>query len=93
MRLDAKPAISTVTLGGPGRQKRFRGCAARIKPLFSLSFIHFTSLYMAPSAVVGDGVGIAHLPNQRHKIVSKRGVNFTVMVCGKLRLDDVLAKQ
>ncbi|KAL1932353.1 hypothetical protein VTP01DRAFT_9409 [Rhizomucor pusillus] len=38
---------------------------------------------MAPSAVVGDGVGIAHLPNQRHKIVSKRGVNFTVMVCGE----------
>ncbi|KAI8147536.1 Septin-domain-containing protein [Fennellomyces sp. T-0311] len=37
---------------------------------------------MAPSAI-SDGVGIAHLPNQRHKIVSKRGANFTLMVCGE----------
>lgn len=36
---------------------------------------------MSPSA--SSGVGIAHLPNQRHKIVSKRGANFTLMVCGK----------
>lgn len=36
---------------------------------------------MAPSAMP-DGVGVAHLPNQRHKIVSKRGANFTLMVCG-----------
>ncbi|KAL0084130.1 putative septin [Phycomyces blakesleeanus] len=38
---------------------------------------------MSPSALTSDGVGIAHLPNQRHKIVSKRGANFTVMVCGE----------
>ncbi|KAI7871083.1 Septin-domain-containing protein [Spinellus fusiger] len=38
---------------------------------------------MSPSSLVTDGVGIAHLPNQRHKIVSKRGANFTVMVCGE----------
>lgn len=37
---------------------------------------------MSPSA--SSGVGIAHLPNQRHKIVSKRGANFTLMVCGKI---------
>ncbi|KAG2212377.1 putative septin [Mucor mucedo] len=36
---------------------------------------------MSPSA--SSGVGIAHLPNQRHKIVSKRGANFTLMVCGE----------
>jgi len=28
-------------------------------------------------------IGVAHLPNQRHKIVSNKGVNFTVMVCGE----------
>lgn len=39
---------------------------------------------MSPSA--SSGVGIAHLPNQRHKIVSKRGANFTLMVCGKFIL-------
>ncbi|KAI8880813.1 putative septin [Backusella circina FSU 941] len=36
---------------------------------------------MPPSA--SSGVGVAHLPNQRHKIVSKRGANFTLMVCGE----------
>ncbi|KAI9337832.1 Septin-domain-containing protein [Pilaira anomala] len=30
-----------------------------------------------------DGVGIAHLPNQRHKIISKRGAHYTLMVCGE----------
>lgn len=29
-----------------------------------------------------DPVGIAHLPNQRHKIVAKRGTTFNLMVCG-----------
>ncbi|KAG0168361.1 hypothetical protein DFQ28_006697 [Apophysomyces sp. BC1034] len=38
---------------------------------------------MSPSALVPGGVGVAHLPNQRHKIVSKRGANFTLMVCGE----------
>ncbi|KAI8799873.1 Septin-domain-containing protein [Cladochytrium replicatum] len=28
-------------------------------------------------------VGIANLPNQRHKLVSKKGTNFTVMVVGE----------
>lgn len=31
-----------------------------------------------------DGVGIAHLPNQRHKIISKRGAHYTLMVCGNV---------
>ena len=32
---------------------------------------------------VGAGIGIANLPNQRHKIVAKSGANFTLMVCGR----------
>ncbi|KAF9437718.1 hypothetical protein BGZ76_011496 [Entomortierella beljakovae] len=35
------------------------------------------------SSQVGSGIGIANLPNQRHKIVAKRGANFTLMVCGE----------
>lgn len=42
---------------------------------------------MSPSA--SSGVGVAHLPNQRHKIVSKRGANFTLMVCGKSDIQGV----
>ncbi|KAI9017371.1 Septin-domain-containing protein [Gaertneriomyces semiglobifer] len=34
---------------------------------------------MAPSALVG----IANLPNQRHRIVSRKGANFTMMVVGE----------
>jgi cell division control protein 12 len=30
-----------------------------------------------------DGIGIANLPNQRHKIVAKRGTHFTLMVVGE----------
>jgi hypothetical protein len=40
---------------------------------------------MSPSAV-SNGIGIADLPNQRHKIVAKRGTNFTLMVVGKYSL-------
>ncbi|KAJ1923127.1 Septin spn4 [Tieghemiomyces parasiticus] len=29
------------------------------------------------------GIGIANLPNQRHKIVTKKGTNFTLMVVGE----------
>jgi cell division control protein 12 len=38
---------------------------------------------MSPSAVATNGIGIADLPNQRHKIVAKRGTNFTLMVVGE----------
>lgn len=38
---------------------------------------------MAPSATSSSGIGIANLPNQRHKIVTQRGANFTLMVCGE----------
>lgn len=38
---------------------------------------------------VGAGIGIANLPNQRHKIVAKRGANFTLMVCGMFRVYSV----
>ncbi|KAG9289132.1 hypothetical protein G9A89_022441 [Geosiphon pyriformis] len=39
---------------------------------------------MSPSAVsTTNGIGIANLPNQRHKIVAKRGTNFTLMVVGE----------
>ncbi|KAF4565501.1 hypothetical protein EYR40_002424 [Pleurotus pulmonarius] len=30
-----------------------------------------------------DGIGIANLPNQKHKIVAKRGAHFTMMVVGE----------
>ncbi|KAG8895789.1 hypothetical protein FRC01_012191, partial [Tulasnella sp. 417] len=29
------------------------------------------------------GIGIANLPNQRHKIVAKQGAHFTIMVVGE----------
>jgi cell division control protein 12 len=41
---------------------------------------------MAPSATSSPGIGIANLPNQRHKIVTQRGANFTLMVCGEYHL-------
>ncbi|KAJ3077483.1 hypothetical protein HDU99_001154 [Rhizoclosmatium hyalinum] len=36
----------------------------------------------APAKASNVSVGIANLPNQRHKIVSRKGTNFTVMVVG-----------
>lgn len=33
-----------------------------------------------------EPVGIANLPNQRYKIISKQGATFTIMVCGELGL-------
>ncbi|KAF4622138.1 hypothetical protein D9613_009093 [Agrocybe pediades] len=38
---------------------------------------------MAQLAPSFDGIGIANLPNQRHKIVAKRGAHFTIMVVGE----------
>ncbi|KAL1921812.1 uncharacterized protein VTP21DRAFT_10454 [Calcarisporiella thermophila] len=38
---------------------------------------------MAPVQAPSQDIGIANLPNQRHKIVAKRGANFTIMVCGE----------
>ncbi|KAI0739583.1 septin [Daedaleopsis nitida] len=38
---------------------------------------------MAAAPSFSDGIGIANLPNQRHKIVAKRGAHFTVMVVGE----------
>ncbi|CAE6393302.1 Septin homolog spn4 [Schizosaccharomyces pombe 972h-] [Rhizoctonia solani] len=37
---------------------------------------------MSPAATT-SGIGIANLPNQRHKIVAKQGAHFTVMVVGE----------
>ncbi|KAF2153453.1 Septin [Myriangium duriaei CBS 260.36] len=34
-------------------------------------------------ADIASPIGIAHLPNQRHKIVAKRGASFTIMVAGE----------
>ncbi|KAJ3577012.1 hypothetical protein NP233_g16 [Leucocoprinus birnbaumii] len=42
-----------------------------------------TSSSMASVAPINDGIGIANLPNQRHKIVAKRGAHFTIMVVGE----------
>jgi len=38
---------------------------------------------MTTANVSADGIGIANLPNQRHKIVAKRGAHFTIMVVGE----------
>ncbi|KAF2764057.1 cdc12 like protein [Teratosphaeria nubilosa] len=38
---------------------------------------------MASEAGVMSPIGIANLPNQRHKIVAKRGAAFTIMVAGE----------
>ncbi|EIN06900.1 septin [Punctularia strigosozonata HHB-11173 SS5] len=38
---------------------------------------------MSAPAPTSDGIGIANLPNQRHKIVAKRGAHFTIMVVGE----------
>lgn len=40
---------------------------------------------MAPIATTPSSstIGIANLPNQRHKIVSRKGANFTIMVVGE----------
>jgi cell division control protein 12 len=38
---------------------------------------------MSAVTVSSSGVGIANLPNQKHRIVSNKGTNFTLMVCGK----------
>ncbi|KAI0325153.1 septin [Cubamyces sp. BRFM 1775] len=38
---------------------------------------------MATVPFSDDGIGIANLPNQRHKIVAKRGAHFTIMVVGE----------
>ncbi|KAG2193905.1 hypothetical protein INT47_004153 [Mucor saturninus] len=35
------------------------------------------------SSTSPSGVGIAHLPNQKHKIISKKGAHYTLMVCGE----------
>lgn len=38
---------------------------------------------MSASPPATSGIGIANLPNQRHKIVAKRGGHFTLMVVGE----------
>ncbi|KAG2176455.1 hypothetical protein INT43_005695 [Umbelopsis isabellina] len=50
-------------------------------PPFSFQLLE-CQFVMAP-APIASGVGIANLPNQRHKIVAKLGSNFTIMVCGE----------
>ncbi|KAI8984162.1 putative septin [Mycotypha africana] len=38
---------------------------------------------MSGVTVSSSGIGVAHLPNQRHRLVSKKGAHFTLMVCGE----------
>jgi cell division control protein 12 len=38
---------------------------------------------MTPTPFSSNGIGIADLPNQRHRIVTKAGANFTLMVVGE----------
>jgi hypothetical protein len=45
---------------------------------------------MAPQAAESASpIGIANLPNQRHKIVAKRGAGFTIMVRISPRSDSI----
>ncbi|KAI9204223.1 Septin-domain-containing protein [Polychytrium aggregatum] len=37
----------------------------------------------APAVAAPSHIGIANLPNQRHKIVSRKGARFTIMVLGE----------
>ncbi|KAI8646594.1 Septin-domain-containing protein [Parasitella parasitica] len=38
---------------------------------------------MSSVSVSSNGIGVANLPNQKHKIISGKGTNFTLMVCGE----------
>lgn len=51
-----------------------------IQPLSSHTQINNFKMASA-TAENASPIGIANLPNQRHKIVAKRGAGFTIMVC------------
>ncbi|KAL9549148.1 hypothetical protein MBANPS3_005352 [Mucor bainieri] len=38
---------------------------------------------MSSLSVSSNGIGVANLPNQKHKIITSKGTNFTLMVCGE----------
>ncbi|KAI8330167.1 Septin-domain-containing protein [Chlamydoabsidia padenii] len=38
---------------------------------------------MAPVTVSSAGIGVANLPNQKHRIITNKGANYTIMVCGE----------
>lgn len=38
---------------------------------------------MSSLLVSSNGIGVANLPNQKHKIITSKGTNFTLMVCGE----------
>ncbi|EIE86179.1 hypothetical protein RO3G_10890 [Rhizopus delemar RA 99-880] len=38
---------------------------------------------MSTLTLSSSGIGVAHLPNQKHRIISKKGTHFTLMVCGE----------
>ena len=40
----------------------------------------------APNEGSAPNIGLASLPNQRHKIVSMKGATLTVMLAGKSRM-------
>jgi hypothetical protein len=61
---------------------------------FSFAFLSLSfKYYMALVTVSSSGVGVAHLPNQKHRIVSKKGAHFTLMVCGKMTSSRVFENQ
>lgn len=37
-------------------------------------------------AVVNANVGVANLPNQMHRVVSRKGSNYTIMVVGSFSI-------
>lgn len=57
---------------------------AYFDPFFILRPVHNQIHKMAPAtSEAASPIGIANLPNQRHKIVAKRGAAFTIMVAGE----------
>lgn len=58
-----------------------RLCRLPAKSPFDRHFAPLPTPTMAPPAAESASpIGIANLPNQRHKIVAKRGAAFTIMV-------------
>ncbi|KAI9484204.1 MAG: Septin-domain-containing protein [Benjaminiella poitrasii] len=49
----------------------------------AFSFVFNLKNPMSALSISTPGIGVAHLPNQKHKIASSKGANFTLMMCGE----------
>jgi cell division control protein 12 len=53
------------------------------KSFLFFSNVLFKAFNMSGITVSSAGVGISNLPNQRHKLATKKGCRYTLMVCGE----------